>query len=76
MDGSGTNYSPRELLTGVRSDAETELRIPFGAYVQANEPYMDNTMKPRTKGAIALLPTGNEIFGSSIIENSYSVAMD
>ena len=60
VDGSGTNYSPRELLTGVRGDANTELRIPFGAYVQANEPYMDNTMKPRTKGAIALLPTGND----------------
>ena len=60
VTGAGTNFSPRELLTGVKTDAKTALRIAFGVYVQVVEPEMDNSLKPRTKGAIALYPTGND----------------
>ena len=60
VDGSGTRFSPRELFTGTRSNAKTELRIGFGDYVQTSEPYTDNSLKMRTRGAIALYPTGND----------------
>jgi hypothetical protein len=60
VDGSGTKYSPRELFTGTRSNAKTDLRIAFGDYVQTREPTTDNSMKMRTRGAIALYPLGND----------------
>ena len=60
VTGAGTNFSPRELFTGMKSDARTALRIAFGVYVQVVEPEMDNSLKPRTKGALALYPTGND----------------
>ena len=59
VDGSGTRYSPRELFTGIRANAKVDLRIAFGSYAQVDEPYIDNTMKSRTRGALALYPVGN-----------------
>lgn len=56
---SGTSLSPAELLTGIKSNAKTDLRISFGEYVQAHEMDTDNSMRPRTRGCIALLPVGN-----------------
>ena len=57
--GSGTSLSPVELLTGIKSDARTDLRVAFGDYVQTREMDTDNSMKERSKGCIALLPLGN-----------------
>ena len=50
--------SPREKLYGVIIDAELDLKHAFGDYVQIHEENIDNTMKARTAGAIALKPTG------------------
>ena len=51
--------SPFEQFSGLKLDMIRDLRVGFGDYVQATEPDTDNTMKSRTKGCIALLPTGN-----------------
>lgn len=58
-DGVSSTISPRELVTGVTIDASRHCVIPFGAYVQTHEQH-DNTMAPRTIGALALRPTGNQ----------------
>ena len=50
--------SPRALVVGSTIDYATHCKIEFGAYVQTHEPH-DNSMLPRTTGAIALRPTGN-----------------
>ena len=57
--GSGTTLSPAEQLTGIKCDAKTDLRIAFGDYAQIKEMETDNSMKERTKGCVALLPTAN-----------------
>ena len=57
--GAGTVMSPRESLTGIKCDANRDLRISTGEFVQADVPEMDNSMKERTQGAIALYGTGN-----------------
>ena len=36
-----------------------DLRVQFGDYAQATVSNTDNTMRSRTQGCIALLPTGN-----------------
>jgi hypothetical protein len=51
--------SPREAFTGRKCDFKRDLRAAFGDYVQCNVPVTSNDMSPRTKGAIALHPTGN-----------------
>ena len=53
------NLSPRTLVTGRTIDYKRHCKHEFGAYVQTHEA-TDNTMAPRTIGAIALRPTGNE----------------
>jgi Reverse transcriptase (RNA-dependent DNA polymerase) len=50
--------SPREKLFGTIVDAEKDLRHAFGDYVQVHEEEIDNTMKSRTRAALALMPTG------------------
>ncbi|KAI2500802.1 Reverse transcriptase (RNA-dependent DNA polymerase) [Fragilaria crotonensis] len=50
--------SPRAIVVGSTIDYATHCKIEFGAYVQTHEPH-DNSMTPRTTGAIALRPTGN-----------------
>ena len=52
--------SARERLTGRIMDAKTDLRYGFGEYVQTIDNSTDNSMRERTKGGIALLPTGNK----------------
>ena len=59
VKGSGTVLSPVELLTGIKSDAKKDLRVAFGDYAQTREMDTNNTMAPRTRGCIALLPLGN-----------------
>lgn len=56
---STSRLSPRELFTGMRTDASRDLRVGFGDYVQCTPPTTDNSMAPRKEGGIVLLPTGN-----------------
>jgi hypothetical protein len=51
--------SPLEQFTGRKIDAARDLRVQFGDYVQATVSDTDSTMRSRTQGCIALLPTGN-----------------
>lgn len=51
--------SPYEQFTGRKLDAKLDLRVGFGDYVQATVPNTDSTLKARTQGCIACLPTGN-----------------
>ena len=52
--------SPRELFTGRKVDYKRDLRVGFGEYVQAfNTGVQKNSLKPRTEGAIVLLPVNN-----------------
>jgi hypothetical protein len=57
-DGVSREINPRELITGVKIDFNKHIRAEFGEYVQVHEEH-DNTMQPRTTGAIATKPTGN-----------------
>jgi len=58
--GSLDNLSPNEKLYGRSIDAKSDLKHAFGDYVQVAEGETDNSMTERTRGAIALMPTGNE----------------
>ena len=50
--------SPRQIITGSTIDYNRHCNLSFGTYVQTHEAH-DNSMVPRTTGAIALRPTGN-----------------
>ena len=51
---------PRQLLLGRKIDVLTDLALSFGQYVQVHSiETITNTMKSRTDGALALMPTGN-----------------
>jgi hypothetical protein len=53
---------PRELYIGRKIEFTKDLRVGFGDYCQCFTPRSNtekNSMKPRTEGAIALLPVGN-----------------
>eukprot|EP00187_Rhodella_violacea_P017509 CAMPEP_0184735476 /NCGR_PEP_ID=MMETSP0314-20130426/61884_1 /TAXON_ID=38298 /ORGANISM="Rhodella maculata, Strain CCMP 736" /LENGTH=366 /DNA_ID=CAMNT_0027202519 /DNA_START=228 /DNA_END=1324 /DNA_ORIENTATION=- len=51
--------TPLELFTGRKADMKTETRFAFGDFGQAHFAKVDNTMKERTTGCIALRPVGN-----------------
>ena len=53
------NLSPRTILTGRSLDYKKHCKHEFGLYVQTNKA-TNNTMAPRTIGAISLWPTGND----------------
>jgi len=55
----GDGISPRNLLTGVKPNFKKCLPLTFGDFWQELERDPNNTLKPRTVTAIALLPTGN-----------------
>jgi hypothetical protein len=57
-DGVSPTLSPRYLLTGIEIDYHKHCKTEFGTYVQTHEEH-DNSMTPRTVGAIALRPIGN-----------------
>ena len=57
-DYFGNNLSPRTIVTGQKLDYKRHCRYQFGEYVQTHEQH-DNSMDPRTVGALALHPTGN-----------------
>ena len=59
---SVNRISAREAFTGRKTDYKRDVRVAFGEYCQVSLPDDDkskNSMKTRTEGAIALLPTGN-----------------
>ena len=56
---SMSNNSANEILMNRQLDADIELKFAYGDYVQLGAYETDNTMKERTRGAIALMPTGN-----------------
>ena len=57
-DSFGNKLSPRTIITGQKLDYNRHCRFQFGEYVQTHEQH-DNSMNPRTVGALALCPTGN-----------------
>ena len=56
--GVSQDLSPRTILTGQQVDYKRHCRYQFGEYVQTHEEH-NNSMNPRTVGAIALRPVGN-----------------
>ena len=50
--------SPRAIITGLHIDYKKHCQLQFGSYVQVHNQH-DNSLLPRTSGAIALHPTGN-----------------
>ena len=53
------HISPREKLSGRKIDVDKEIKHGFGDYVQVHNDVIDNSTKPRTAGAIALMSSGN-----------------
>ena len=58
-DGVHATISPRTLITGLSIDYNKHCKLAFGTYVQVHEEG-DRILRPRTSGAIALWPMGNE----------------
>lgn len=56
---STSRISPLEQFTGMKIDATRDPRVQFGDYCQATVRNPDNSMRSRTQGCIAMLPTGN-----------------
>ena len=52
------DLSPRTILTGQQVDYKRHCHFQFGEYTQTHEEH-NNSMNPRTVGAIALRPVGN-----------------
>ncbi len=57
-NGVSTSMIPRTIITGQMVDFNKHCRFQFGEYVQTHEQH-DNSMVPRTIGALAMRPTGN-----------------
>ena len=56
--GISQTMSLHTLLTGLTMNYNRHCRLEFGEYVQTHEEH-DNSLNPRTIGALALHPTGN-----------------
>jgi hypothetical protein len=56
--GISTTLSPRAIIVGTNIDYNKHCKLEFGQYCQTHEEH-DNSMAPRTVGAIACRPTGN-----------------
>ena len=57
-NGISQTMSPRTILTGHWIEYTTHCQLEFGEYVQTHEE-QDNSMQPRTIGALSLRPTEN-----------------
>jgi hypothetical protein len=53
------HISPREKLYGRKINVAKELKHGLGDYVQVHTDTVDNSLKPRSQGAIALMSAGN-----------------
>ena len=58
VNGISATMSPRVIITGQPIDVNCHCKYEFGEYVQTHEQH-DNSMSPRTIGALASRPTGN-----------------
>jgi len=58
-NGIHATMSPRAIMTGKRITYDKHCKLEFSTYVQTHEKH-NNSMDPRTSGAIALRPSGNE----------------
>ena len=58
LGGASRDLSPRTILTGQKVDYKRHCRFQFGDYTQTHEE-LNNSMNPRTVGALALRPVGN-----------------
>ena len=58
------NMSPRAIITGQTIDFNKHCKYEFGEYVHTHEQHTNN-MTPRTVGALALRPTGNQQEGTT-----------
>ena len=56
--GASRDLSPRTILTGQKVDYKHHCCFQFGEYTQTHEEH-NNSMNPRTVGALALRPVGN-----------------
>jgi len=50
---------PMTIMTGQRIRSDKSFIFEFGAYIQIHEKH-NNSMQPKTSGAIALKPSGNK----------------
>lgn len=58
--GISSTLSPKTIMSGETLDFKKHLQLPFGTYVQVHEDDTPrNSMAQRTRGAIALGPSGN-----------------
>jgi hypothetical protein len=57
-NGVPADMSPHMIITGQTVDFTRDCKYEFGEYVQTHEQH-DNSMAPRTIGALAMRPTGN-----------------
>jgi hypothetical protein len=57
--GVSQTLSPRTIVTSLGIDYDKHCHVEYGQYVQTHGKH-DNTMTPRTIGALALRPTGNQ----------------
>jgi hypothetical protein len=58
--GGLTSVTPREAFLGVKLDYKRDCRTKFGDYIEASDPYPNNTLKARTHACITLLPSGTQ----------------
>ncbi len=58
-EGISDTLSPRAIVGGTQVDYNKHCKLKFGSYMHTHEP-TDNMMLPRTTGAIALRPSGND----------------
>jgi len=54
-----TTISPRAIMKEQKIPYDKHCKVEFGTYIQVHEKH-DNSMEPRTSGAIALRPSRNE----------------
>mgnify|MGYP007080209073 CR=1 FL=1 len=53
-----SEMNPQELVTGLETDCEKRCQLEQGTCVQTRDKH-DNSMTPRTTGAVAMRPTGD-----------------
>ncbi|KAA8497524.1 Copia protein [Porphyridium purpureum] len=67
-EASDAGEPAHAIYFGRKVDAKTDLRAPFGAYVQAHTASVDSTMRPRTLGCLTLHSAENAA-GSWVLMN-------
>jgi hypothetical protein len=58
VGGISDTMSPRTIVTGTTINYNNHCKLEYNAYVQTHEKH-NNSMMPRTNGAITLCPTDN-----------------